>query len=299
MYSARTNFRRAQVQSKRNAATARAQERDLLFAAKSTDLLSDTPPRRRNTAGPKSAEDEAVAASRDVTAGLLRTKQLLETEVQRSYFSQEAYEESKEALKGLSETYSGLDSLLANSRSLLGTLVKSQKSDTWYLETTFYILVATISWLVFRRFIYGPFWWFAWFPLKLVYRLVFTVLGVFGLTGGASNSLASPSVVQSSTTAIPPVSMSGEPVGRGMDAEFPAKVTDPSPDGSLSQEIGKMAEKSQNADKEPIVRGDGTVLESSEQKRYPKKRMFDTEAEQKKQDAKLAEQQAKKDKDEL
>jgi protein transport protein SEC20 len=177
-------------------------------------------------------------------------------------------------------------------------LVKSQKSDTWYLETTFYILVATVAWLVFRRFLYGPIWWFAWVPLKLLYRLAFTVLGLFGLTTGAGNSLTPPSsVLHSSATTLPPVHMSNAPAANAAAAADPANPSDPSPDGSLSQEIGQMAEKSASADK--IVRGDGTVLESSEQKRNPKKRLFDTAVENKKQEAKVAEEKAKKEKDEL
>ena len=91
----------------------------------------------------------------------------MQSELSRSRFAQETLEQSTAALADLGEHYTNLDTLLANSRSLLSSLVRSQKSDTWYLETAFYILVTTIIWLVFRRFLYGPLWWFVWLPLKL------------------------------------------------------------------------------------------------------------------------------------
>jgi len=76
----------------------------------------------------------------------------MQSELSRSRFAQETLEQSTAALADLGEHYTNLNTLLANSRSLLTSLVKSQKSDTWYLETAFYILVTTIIWLVFRRF---------------------------------------------------------------------------------------------------------------------------------------------------
>lgn len=82
--------------------------------------------------------------------------------------------------------YSGLDDLLARSKGLLGTLLRSQKSDTWYLETACWLLAGTIAWLVFRRLLYGPLWWFVWFPLRLVSRISMGVAGaVFSVVGGA------------------------------------------------------------------------------------------------------------------
>jgi hypothetical protein len=113
-------------------------------------------------------------------------------------------EQSSAALSTLSESYSGLDTLLTSSRNLVGSLLRSQKSDTWYLETAFYILVGTISWLVFRRLLYGPLWWLVWLPFKLILRSVF---GVSAAVGIASNA-----VQPSATTATPDVLAQATPV---------------------------------------------------------------------------------------
>ncbi|OAQ98197.1 hypothetical protein LLEC1_02302 [Akanthomyces lecanii] len=58
--------------------------------------------------------------------------------------------------------------MLGKSRELLGTLLRSQKSDTWYLQTAFYMLAVTGAWLVFRRLLYGPVWWLVLFPLRIL-----------------------------------------------------------------------------------------------------------------------------------
>jgi len=110
-----------------------------------------------------------------VTAALRRTHQLMQSELSRSRFAQETLEQSTAALGDLGEKYSDLNSLLASSRTLVTTLLKSQKSDTWYLETTFYILITTLIWLVFRRWLYGPISWFIIWPLKLLFRIAFAV----------------------------------------------------------------------------------------------------------------------------
>ncbi|KAL2835107.1 hypothetical protein BDW59DRAFT_168396 [Aspergillus cavernicola] len=182
---ARGDFRKAQLQAKRNAELAKRKERELLFSR------SSSAERRDQTKEKLTQEDIAKNASKDVTAALRRTHQLMQAELSRSQFAQETLEQSGAALSSLSENYTGLDALLSSSRNLVGSLLRSQKSDTWYLETAFYILVATISWLVFRRLLYGPLWWIVWMPFKLVLRSVFGVLGVTSIAGKA---------VQSSTT---------------------------------------------------------------------------------------------------
>lgn len=48
--------------------------------------------------------------------------------------------------------------------------MRSRKSDTWYLQTSLYMLLVTLAWLVFRRWLYGPVWWIVWLPLRLVFR---------------------------------------------------------------------------------------------------------------------------------
>jgi protein transport protein SEC20 len=197
--------------------------------------------------------------------------------VERSSFAQEIFQQSNEALKQLSTQYNNLDSLLSSSKNLLSTLLTSQKSDTWYLETTFYILVVTIGWLVFRRLLYGPFWWLVWLPMKLLYRLVFMVFGILGIfdkaavANSTSVSLSSGQPVISSSSAF--TMSSAQPIeGKGGNGK-PAE--DPSPEGSESQKVGKMAEDSRKAEYAPgTVRGDGVPLVESDEPRNPKKRMW-------------------------
>ncbi|KAJ3506544.1 hypothetical protein NM208_g16065 [Fusarium decemcellulare] len=104
-----------------------------------------------------------------MTNALRRTHDLIQAELARSEFAHQTLTESSAALKSLNESYTSLDTMLASSRDLLGTLVRSQKSDTWYLQTSFYMLLTTIGWLVFRRLLYGPMWWLVWLPLRLLF----------------------------------------------------------------------------------------------------------------------------------
>jgi protein transport protein SEC20 len=265
-HSARTRFRAAQVQSQRNARQARAQERQLLFSARTSESAdASTAARRRTQDRPRAGGDEAVAVSEDVTAALRRTQRLLHTEVERSRFAQEMFDQSTEAIKQLSKQYTDLDTLIANSRSLISTLVTSTKSDTWYLVTTFYILVGTIGWLVFRRFLYGPLWWLVWIPLKLLFRLALFSLGIVGATSSSqSQSVSVPEVQSSGTVTFSSMSQQASAAPEAKDAALK---------GKLSQEIADMAEKG----KEPVLRGDGEPLVDSDAPRNPKKRMFEAQ----------------------
>lgn len=97
----------------------------------------------------------------------------------------ETLEEGTANLKTLDSTYARVGGMLSNSGQLLGVLMKSTKSDTWYLETTFWMLVAVLGWLVFRRFLYGPLWWIVWLPLRIVFK---TGSGAVGMVGGKPGS---------------------------------------------------------------------------------------------------------------
>jgi protein transport protein SEC20 len=212
----------------------------------------------------------------------------MQTEITRSRFAQETLEQSTAALADLGDKYSDLNSLLANSKTLVSTLLRSQKSDTWYLETTFYILITTVIWLIFRRWLYGPISWFLIWPLKLLFRILFAIVPI-GASSAASFSLTSPSqpstslIVQPSATAGLPkrpktqnnqnyVRVGGG--GRGV-------AHDPSPPQSLSQSVGQMAEQNQQQQaqregpREQVVRGDGTVLPDRDAPANPKKKMWD------------------------
>lgn len=117
-------------------------------------------------------EKQAVGASGNVTTALRRTHDLIAAELARSEFAHQTLMESSAALAKLDESYGSLEGMLSRSRDLLGTLVKSQKSDTWYLQTSLYMLLVTGAWLVFRRFMYGPLWWLLWLPLRMFYGLL-------------------------------------------------------------------------------------------------------------------------------
>ena len=301
--------------AKHNADRAKLKERELLFSNLQSGAGTSTPSSAHRRRGNGLNESEIVTqASSDVTAALRRTHQLMQGELSRSRFAQETLEQSTAALADLGEKYSDLNTLLANSKTLVTTLLKSQKSDTWYLETTFYILITTLIWLVFRRWFYGPISWFILWPLKLLFRIVFAVVPA---SAAASSVAAKPStsliVKPSATGGLPPrrpgqqqanyVRVGGG--GRGYMGNPP----DPSPPESLSQNIGKMAEQSQNQNQQsteevpehpqlrqqhheeddgPVVRGDGTVLQARDDRpRNPKKKMWEESVES----AKFEEQQ--------
>lgn len=247
----------------------------------------------------------------------------MQNELSRSRFAQETLEQSTAALADLGERYSDLNTLLANSRTLVTTLLKSTKSDTWYLETTFYILITTIIWLIFRRWLYGPLTWFLIWPLKLIFRIVF---GIFGLSSAATAAQSSsPAVSQSTSLIVKPSATGGIPRHR-VDPNAPPPQNyirvggggrgyhngDPSPPQSLSQQVGRMAEQAQQQAQEqqeedvhpqlrqnrqqpdeegPVVRGDGTVLKESDKPRNPKKKMWEEDAEREKFEARQEQQQ--------
>lgn len=271
----------------------------------STDLFSG---RRQNHNKQLTQDEVLVNASTDVTSALRRTHDLLTSELSRSRFAQETLDQSTAALADLGERYGSLDDLLSSSKNLLGTLVRSQKSDTWYLETAFYILVVTLSWLVFRRLIYGPAWWFIWLPLKLfVFKPFVFIFTAFGITGKASPSAATsgtivsrpPLRVQPSAKggipkfAIPNDQRRQQPIpvgvgGKGAKVGKDGRLQDLGLDGSLSQQIGQMVEASRQEAQQaghaeelkPVIRGDGTPLpERGDLPRNPKKRMVEEEVE--------------------
>lgn len=121
-----------------------------------------------------------MAASSDLTVSLRRAHQAVTDELSRSIAVHEALHESTLKMKALGSNYSRMDDMLRSSRDLVGVLLKSTKTDTWYLQTTFYMLLATLSWLVFRRFMYGPLWWLVWLPVRLVFRTGSTAVGLAG-----------------------------------------------------------------------------------------------------------------------
>lgn len=302
--SARAQFRKAQLQAKRNAEAAKRKERELLFAG-IQEGTSTTGYGRRKGQEKLSQEEILLNASSDVTAALRRTHNLMTSELERSRFAQETLENSTKDLATLSESYNNLDTLLSSSRSLVSSLLYSQKSDTWYLESAFFILTATIGWLVFRRILYGPGWWLLYLPTKWLYRLtLFTFQLLIGTLSAAAGAVGAKgqSIALSQTSVSISTSLAQKPTGTGAIPKFPsghvapriraggggygAKMQHPNEqprqprkqeEKTLSDQVGKMAEESQKGAGEE-EKQQGTVLKDRTEEDgppNPKKRMWE------------------------
>lgn len=225
----------------------------------------------------------------------------MQAEVQRSQFAHETLQQSTKQLESLSETYLDLDSLLSSSKSLVRTLIHSNKSDTWYLETAFWLLVVTISWLFFRRVLYGPTWWLVYLPIKLFWRFSLSLLALlstaFGALGAtkqsaalsyASESISTSLKIQPSATGgiptfeadMPAPSVGVGGVGKSGNPQRPDRE-DGSDGKSFLDKVGKMAEQSRDGKGQPAQpaqeAGSGTVLRErdTDEPPNPKKRMWE------------------------
>ncbi|KAE8386543.1 hypothetical protein BDV23DRAFT_175342 [Aspergillus alliaceus] len=270
----RGEFRNAQLQAKRNAEIAKRKERELLFSR------SQSAERKQQSAEKLTQDDVLLNTSSDVTAALRRTHHLMQSELSRSQFAQETLEQSTAALSSLSESYTDLDTLLSSSRNLIGSLLRSQKSDTWYLETAFYILIGTIVWLVFRRILYGPMWWLVWLPVKLTAKFMFTILGAIGLSGKTVQ--LSPSAVPSDTlvekTPIPSLKTKANVQWADGQAIWDQPSVVDTEQDRLIDHIGRMVEDKKEEAIEETNIDDISPEERQRQAelpRNPKKRMYE------------------------
>ncbi|KAG9235744.1 Sec20-domain-containing protein [Amylocarpus encephaloides] len=294
--SLQTAFRRAQLSARRTLEAAQREERRLLLLPYTAETpstgASPIQSRRRNQMSrDPSSQDKEVNASSDVTAALRRTHDMMASELSRSQFAHDTLKESTAALAQLGETYSTLDTLLSSSKNLLGTLLRSQKSDTWYLETAFYILLVTIAWLIWRRLLYGPTWWLVWFPMKIVLRTSTSLLTAAGVIGGASNIEAvsssittQSSVVHNSATGklSAPAGGNGPPApsirvgggGRGAPMSGPNIPPEQTyaPPGTISEKVGQMIDGSRDGTRQYHEEDS-----QEEEPRNPKKRMWEEE----------------------
>jgi protein transport protein SEC20 len=294
---ARIAFRKAQLSAKTNLETAQRAERALLLstlADPSSSSESLPISRRKNLSSSVELfkDEKIVNAASDVTAALRRTHQLMQTELSRSQFAHDTLKESTAALSQLSETYSTLDTLLSSSRNLLGTLLKSQKSDTWYLETAFYILVATIAWLIFRRFVYGPAWWFIWLPLKMFYKAWMGVFTAMGLRSSRDGVFASDASIRTTTlgesrTILAQPDCAGLPEQLNVvDDSAAGNSRSAKGDGSMVEEVGKIIDGNWQADwsmeqhQDAGNAGAGADSKVFDRPRNPKKRMWKAEKEE-------------------
>ncbi|KAH8602595.1 hypothetical protein B0O99DRAFT_3458 [Bisporella sp. PMI_857] len=294
--------RKAQITANEKLRIARKEERELLIhsylqadTASRSSASSPAPGQRPRTPQTQmfSREDKIVNATSEVTMALRRTHEMMQGELSKSQYAHEELRKSTAALDQLGETYSTLDTMLSSTRNLLGTLLRSQKSDTWYLETAFWVLSITIGWLVFRRLIYGPAWWLVWLPVKIVFKAwvgVFTALGTaIGLVERSDVDIRVSSVIVGQT---PSVENSARATIAGSDAPVidvggeRKKDTDSSQgEDTLSDRVGKVIDGDQSGEQTKDEE------ESVDVERNPKKRMWEEEKE--------ATKEAQRKKDEL
>ncbi|KAH8815124.1 protein transport membrane glycoprotein-like protein Sec20 [Xylogone sp. PMI_703] len=293
-------FRKAQLEARRNLQAAQRLERELLLQSyvnppQSGDSSPAPSIRRvfRQQSEPSHADKE-VNASSDITLALRRTHDMMAAELSRSQFAHDTLKESTAALAQLSESYSMLDTLLSSSKNLLGTLLRSQKSDTWYLETSFYILLGTIAWLIFRRWLYGPTWWLVWFPFKIFFRSLGGVLTAMGVLGGSASSAPSVSSVAAGQTLRvhnsatrapfstiipqnpPSVNVGGGGRGAPIRSDAPQAEAHRQEPDTMAERVGRIIDESGAKEGEGSQpRQNEPVEEQPEVRRNPKKRMFE------------------------
>ncbi|KAI4260416.1 MAG: hypothetical protein LQ352_000278 [Teloschistes flavicans] len=296
---ARSQFRKAQLQAKRHAEVAKQKERELLFAGVQEGTFGTGQGRRKGQEQlPK--DQLELNASADVTAALRRVHSLMQSEVSRSQFALETLHQSTAALSTLAESYTNLDTLLSSSRSLVSSLLHSQKSDTWYLESAFWILIVTIGWLFFRRILYGPGWWLLYLPANLLWRVAIclirlslgtttTIAGALGaknqsvVTNSASHPVPSAPLEQLSPTGKLPTFQSGMSapsihVGGGGKGRPPPRRDE---DTSMLEKVGEMVGKTSEAASSSHPTQSSSVQETilrereSDEPPNPKKRMWE------------------------
>ncbi|TRX98230.1 hypothetical protein FHL15_000875 [Xylaria flabelliformis] len=252
----RRSFRKAQIAARRNLQAAQRQERALLYASFTPRSGASSPalaaaaaaapvaaPRRRHQRTSEMSKDEQmISASHDVTQSMRRTHEMMAAELAKSDFAHNTLKESTEALAQLSEKYSSLDTMLSSSRALLGTLLKSQKTDTWYLQSAFYLLVVTIGWLIFRRLLWGPTWWLVWLPLKLLFRTVYGVSSAVGLRNSPIQSESESASIGSNPQQA---YMNNEDVPTIQVGTPPIESQAVERDESMIEEVGKIIDESQ------------------------------------------------------
>ncbi|KAK1600377.1 uncharacterized protein LY79DRAFT_574702 [Colletotrichum navitas] len=255
--SSRVTFRKAQLAAKRNLLEAQRLERELLLQSYSQPVSEVSSPSlgaqkpdvirhrhvhqtSKNTSSLTEDDQQMVGASSNVTSALRRTHDLIAAELARSEFAHQTLTESSAALAQLNDSYSSLDTMLASSKDLLGTLLRSQKSDTWYLQTSLYMLMVTGAWLLFRRLLYGPMWWLVWLPLRLIYNV--TVGGGGAVVKYAGSGAPSEAVVVNEgkidVEGLPDDSLPTVQVGR--EPQRSAAGGDPD---SLIEKVGRIVEE--------------------------------------------------------
>lgn len=234
---------------------------------------------RGNGSGPN---DDVVTTSSDITLALQRTHALIAGEVAKSAFASQTLAESSAALAELQRSYEGLDGVLARSRDLVGTLLRAQKSDTWYLQSALRLLLCTLAWLVFRRFLYGPLWWLLWLPLRTGWRITRGVAQLGGGDSGGAERGATMGVVPpggdgAGATVVVGVGEEGAVptvrVGRGQEREERDVVGEEG--DSMVEKVGRMVEDT--LDRREEEEANRTAEDELEDQPNPMKRVWEEE----------------------
>lgn len=179
-------FRKAQVQSKRNVQTQWRAERELLFGN-----------RTEPTNAIKKTKDEMITSkSEEITNALRQMHQMAQAEVAKSALNVEELEYSTKNLKDLQKKYSGFDLLLNGSQILVRHLEEADKWDRIYMLASMGFLALVLAWIVWRRILKAPVMILVWSATQ-----VFRIFSIFG-----SSSKSAPDQISSISSALPTIS---------------------------------------------------------------------------------------------
>ncbi|GAA5885207.1 hypothetical protein JCM16303_005904 [Sporobolomyces ruberrimus] len=144
------SYRSAVVQAKRVIDSSQHYSmRDELLASNGRDSPALTA--AGNNGAPQSGDDALMSATSDVTEGLRRTLQLLQSEVDRSQVSNELLEQQTQTMASTSHQYSTLSTLLTSSRTLITSLERADILDRLILFGAFSFFVGVCSYIFKKR----------------------------------------------------------------------------------------------------------------------------------------------------
>ncbi|CAK7226131.1 Protein transport protein sec20 [Sporothrix bragantina] len=229
-----------------------------------------------------------TSAAADVTAALRQTHARITGEVARSEFAAQTLAESSRALAELGDKYGSggassggdINSSLKSARNMVRGLIAAHKSDTWYLQSAMYIVLATIAWLLFRRLLYGPLWLLVWWPIRTVFGTAAWVGRAS--SGGNRNAVSSVSIGESPLTSIvTSVVMATNSVSSEVHATEAAQASE-----SLVEEVGRIIDESTASGTTATGEASSSATEDAEQPN-PKKRMWEEPVEEAKHEEQL------------
>lgn len=160
---AKSRFKKAQIQGKKNAELTLQQQRQRLFSGSDS---KDQELKEKDRF--KSTEERAVGKSEDITQTLRRVHQMATTEVAKSHLNIEELEYSTKQLNELDERYTAVSVLLAGSSKLVRHLEQADKKDRQYMIMALSFLALTFCWVVWRRVLKGPVMLILWSLAKVL-----------------------------------------------------------------------------------------------------------------------------------